>query len=86
MQKQRMTLPANILNFIMTHRGQANHYHVESSGSRTVTESWNYFHFGRSANLPRAADIGTRLRELVMNGHAEHQETLKWREGEKVRR
>jgi hypothetical protein len=30
--------PANILNFVMKHSSQANHYRVESNGNRTVTK------------------------------------------------
>jgi hypothetical protein len=75
---------ANILNCVMTHRGEVNHYRVESSGNRTVTESRTHFHLGRSADLPRAADIGTKLRQGVTSGRAEHQDKLKWREGEGI--
>jgi hypothetical protein len=75
---------ANILNFVMTPRGQANHYHVESSGNRTMTESRTRFHLGRSADLLRAADIGTRPRQGVISGRVEHTHKLKWRESEKA--
>jgi hypothetical protein len=73
--------PANILNFVMTHRGQTNHFRVESGGSKTVTKLWTCFHFGRSADLPRAADIGARLWQGVMSSRAEREDKLKWREG-----
>jgi hypothetical protein len=53
-------------------------------GSRTVTESQTCFHLGRSADLPRAADIGTRLGQGVTSGRAEHQDKLKWREDEDI--